>query len=46
VHKIVALEQKLSAVCSGAGVGLAIAEIQSGAVLAALAVALERGDGA
>jgi hypothetical protein len=46
VREVVALEQKLGVVCFGAGVGQAIAEIQASAVLAALAVALERGDGA
>jgi hypothetical protein len=44
VREIVALEQKPGAVRFGAGVGQAIAEIQAGAVFAALAVALERGD--
>lgn len=46
VRKILALEQKLGAVGFGAGVGEAIAEIQAGAMLAAFAAALERGDGA
>lgn len=46
VHKILALEQQLRPVRFGAGVGQAIAEIQAGAVFAAFAVALERGDGA
>jgi hypothetical protein len=44
VREIVALEQKLGAVRFGAGAAQAIAEIQAGAVFAALAVALERGD--
>src|ERR1700680_3002571 len=42
MRKILALEQKLGAVRFGAGVGQAIAEIQAGAVFAALAVAFER----
>jgi hypothetical protein len=46
VREIVTLEQKLRPVRLGAGVGQAIAEIQAGAVFAALAVALEGGDGA
>jgi len=45
MRKIVALEQKLGPVRFGAGVGQAVAEIQAGAVFAALAVALEGGDG-
>jgi len=44
VREIPALEQQLGAVRFGAGVGQAIAEIQAGAVFAALAVALERDD--
>lgn len=44
--EILALEQELRPVRLGASVGQAVAEIQAGAVLAALAVALEGGDGA